>query len=145
VTDHKHEFKKSYRRLLGRDVSISEDGSRFFCLFYENFIAASPEARKLFADTDFTKQVKMLQRSMFHMISFYETGSENVSLLKIAESHSKRKYDIKLSLYDEWLEALVKTIREMDPEYDVGVELAWRLVLSPGITLMKHHHNYPVR
>lgn len=144
MSDHKLVFKKSYRRLLGREVSISNEGSSFFHRFYENFIAASPEARKKFANTNISEQVKMLQRSMFHMINFYETGSEYVSLLKIADSHSKREHDIEPSLYDIWMEAFVKTVGEMDPEYDDSVELAWRLALTPGITLMKHYHHRPV-
>lgn len=82
---------------------------------------------------------------MFHMIKFYETGVESSSLFEIAASHSEQKHNIEPALYDVWLEALIKTIEELDPEYDDDVELAWRLVLTPGITLMKHYHKHSIR
>lgn len=129
---------------MGRGVTISEKGSCFFHRFYKNFTATSPEAKEKFADTDFTRQVNMLRRSMFHMVGFYETKSENWYLLKIAESHSKRDYDIKPALFDLWLEALIETVREMDPEFGDDVELAWRLAMTPGMTLMKHYHDRPI-
>ncbi len=85
----------------------------------------------------------MLRRSMFDMVALYETRSENWYLLEIAESHSKRDYDIKPALFDLWLEALIETVQEMDPEFCDDVELAWRVAMTPGITLMKHYHVHP--
>lgn len=143
MADLKHVFDESYQRLMGRGVAISEQGSCFFNCFYKKFTAASPEVNEKFASTDFTRQVKMLRRSMFHMVALYETRSENWYLLEIAESHSKRDYDIKPALFDLWLEALIETVREMDPEFCDDVELAWRVAMTPGITLMKHYHDRP--
>ena len=129
---------------MGSGVTISEKGSCFFNRFYEKFTVASPEVNEKFASTDFTRQVKMLRRSMFHMVGLYETRSENWYLLEIAESHSKRDYDIKPGLFDLWLEALIETVREMDPKFCDDVELAWRVAMTPGIILMKHYHDRPI-
>lgn len=144
MADLKHVFDESYRRLMGGGVTISEQGSCFFHHFYRKFTSASSEANEKFANTDFNRQVKMLRRSMFHMVGFYETRSENWYLLKIAESHSRRDYDIRPALFDLWLEALIETVREMDPEFGDDVELAWRVAMAPGITLMKHYHDRPI-
>ena len=46
------------------------------------------------------------------------------------------------TLYDPGLvdrpEALAAAVAEFDPDYDEDVGLAWRLVLSPGITYMRY-------
>jgi hypothetical protein len=40
-----------------------------------------------------------------------------------------------------WLESLIKTVADYDPEFDLDVELSWRVVLSSGITYMKFKYD----
>lgn len=40
-------------------------------------------------------------------------------------------------LYDLWLECLIATVAETDPEYSPIVESSWREGLKPGIARMK--------
>ena len=134
-------FENSYRRVVGGGVGIDEKGSIFFRKFYDNFLASSDQVTEMFASTDMDQQVKMLQRSMFHMISFYVSKQEDNYLEGVAESHSAKQHNVSPGLYDLWLESLVQTVIEVDEEYDDSVGLAWRLAMAPGIVYMKFHYD----
>jgi hemoglobin-like flavoprotein len=134
-------FENSYRRVVGERVGIDEKGSLFFSRFYENFLSSSDLVAEMFANTDMDQQVKMLQRSMFHMITFYVSKQEDSYLEGVAESHSATQHNVAPALYDLWLEALIETVMEVDTEYDETVGLAWRLAMAPGIVYMKFHYD----
>ena len=53
----------------------------------------------------------------------------------------KKNAAIPPDLYDVWLECLMQTLKEFDPEYSSEVELSWRVVLAPGITYMKFKYD----
>lgn len=54
------------------------------------------------------------------------------------------RLDIAPRLYDLWLETLIDTARDFDEQFDEEVELAWRLVLTPGIVYMKFYYDRDV-
>ena len=60
---------------------------------------------------------------------------------QIAQRHNIRGLDIKPYMYDLWLKALIETVAQMDPKQNRDVLLAWKLVLSLGITYMKDMHD----
>lgn len=126
-------FDQSYERVVKKTVN----GESFFSAFYRNFVASSPEIRQKFANTDMEKQQKMLKKSFYSLLVFYGSGSVDEVLEKIAESHSAKALNIKPEFYDLWLRALVETLPVYDEHFSDDVELAWRLVLSGGITYMK--------
>ena len=45
-------------------------------------------------------------------------------------------------LYEAWLDSLIATARESDPDFDDELELAWRVVLAPGIAYMKFRYDH---
>ncbi len=140
MKDYDQIFESSYARVIGAGTGITEKGSAFFSRFYEKFLAKSPEIEELFSRTDMDEQVSMLQKSFYAVTSMYVTRTVDDRLFKIAESHSVSGYNVRPPLYDLWLDAIIDTVREQDSEFDSDVELAWRLALSPGIVLMKHHY-----
>ena len=131
-------FTNSYKRLLGLDkIDSGQLGETFFSNFYERFISASPDVRKKFQNTDIQNQKIVLHESLYHMLDFYVIKHATDYMQRIAEIHSKKDKDISPHLYDIWLESLVATVRELDPEYDRDVGLAWKIVMSAGIMYMK--------
>ncbi|MFT6905519.1 MAG: hypothetical protein ACJAS1_002175 [Oleiphilaceae bacterium] len=40
-------------------------------------------------------------------------------------------------MYDIWLDSLISTVEEFDPEFDNDIDQAWREVLAPGIAFIK--------
>ncbi len=130
-------FDASYKRVL----ETGTDGTDFFEAFYHHFLNSSSLIREQFLNTDMEKQRSMLKKSFYSLISFYASGAADNVLEKIAYKHSARQLDIKPAFYDLWMESLVATVQDYDPEFNDDVELAWRLVMSLGITYMKFKYD----
>ncbi len=128
-------FDDSFTRIFGDGVGITETGESFFVRFYEHFLDSSPAVRALFATTDMPRQVTMLRRSTYELVTFYVTGVLGEPLRRIAQVH--QHLNLTPELYDVWLDALVATVHEFDDQCDELTEYAWRLAMSPGITYMK--------
>ncbi len=127
-------FDQSYERVL--DVHVNDQD--IFDAFYEHFINASEEVKEKFADTDMDRQKRMLKKSFYSLLVFYASNTADEYLKKMAEKHSKKGVDIPAHLYDLWMDSLVATVARFDPLFDEEIGLAWRLVLSSGITYMKY-------
>lgn len=132
MTDTIQQFVDSYARVGARD--LKESG--FFDAFYRHFIQSSPEIAEKFKGTDMTRQREMLRMSLDHMIYFAIDKEETEEIARIAASHAKSQADIPARLYDLWLESLLRTVREFDPEYNEEIESAWREGLRPAIEYM---------
>ncbi len=136
-------FEDSYTRVIGKGIGLDTRGRQFFHRFYEIFFNRSEDIRQKFSGTDMEAQVGILEKSMFHMVSFYVTRTDTDFLHSIARTHNRNGYDIKPEYYDIWLESLLDTVRELDPEFQSETELAWRLAMTPGIEFMKFHYGNP--
>ena len=137
-----HTFSQSYTRIFGEQIKIGERGNQFFAAFYRRFVASSEEVAKAFKNTDMHKQQNMLKKSLLYSINFIASSKNFDALDRIAVSHSKRNYNIKPELYDVWLDCMVATAREFDPEFSDDVELAWRLAFAQTITFMKFRYEH---
>jgi len=139
-------FDDSYHRLFGEGVGIKSSADRFFETFYHHFLA-NPEVAELFSGTDMSRQAGMLRKSFYHLVAFYVSHEPSAELDRIALIH--QRLGILHILYDNWLDALIETVREMDPGCDERTELAWRLAMTPGLTYMRlvghlaAHRNHP--
>lgn len=130
-------FDASFERALSHKV----DGKEFFAAFYERFLAASPEVAAKFRHTDMPRQQAMLKKAFYHLLAFYASSNTDYYLEQVAISHSRAHLDIRPALYDLWLETLIATARSFDDRFDAEVELAWRLVMAPGIVYMTFHYD----
>ena len=134
--DYLELFHKSYKRILQSTL----DDKDFFEVFYHKFVSSSALVKEKFRNTDMKKQKSMLKDSLLHLLDFFATHKVDDYMLNIARIHSKSHHDISPELYDLWLDSLVSTLQEFDPDFNSNIELAWRIVLSPGITFMKFHY-----
>lgn len=125
-------YNNSYER-------ITTNAEGFFADFYRNFFNKSDSIRALFHNVDMVKQGEIVQDSFHYLLSFYNTKQVSDYLINLCHHH-KNELVIAESLYDLWLDALLETVSHHDPHYDRETELAWRVVLAPGITLMKHYN-----
>ncbi|MFT7561591.1 MAG: hemoglobin-like flavoprotein [Flavobacteriales bacterium] len=131
-------FDASYERTI---KNYQGDGD-FFEAFYEHFLNCSPLIRKHFENSNMHMQQRMLKKSFYSLVVFYASGSVDNVLSTMAERHSVSQKSIPPELYDLWLESLILTVRDFDTKFDDEIELAWRLVLSGGITYMKFKFNH---
>ncbi len=130
-------FDHSYERIKNLD----KEGRSFFGAFYDKFLNSSPEIAAHFKGTDMEQQRKMMEKSFYGLFIFYATQNANDYLEAIAERHSHHDLGIGNELYDIWLDALVDTVKEFDPQFNNEIALSWRIILSPGITYMKYRHS----
>lgn len=116
---------------------------RFLDIFYERFIASSPKVEEKFANTDFAKQKRLL-RASFYLILLAaedpEKGPERY-LGYLAERHSVDNLNVGSELYDLWLDSLLETVEQCDPEYSPEVEQAWEQMMEIGIDYMLRHYH----
>ena len=109
----------------------------FLSLFYRKFVISNSEVREKFSNTDMEHQKLMLHASL-KMIMLATQGDDAAStyLDRVAKRHSKSELDIRPELYDLWLETLIETVSETDPEFTEKFESAWRNVMLYGIEYM---------
>jgi hemoglobin-like flavoprotein len=106
--------------------------------FYEHFFRLSPQAEPLFAQTDFDKQVKLLRHALGSLLIFPKYRDQEPNLLtRVAERHSRQELDVDPSYYSVWVDALVATVQERDPEFTPAVEEAWRATVAAGVAYMQ--------
>ena len=122
-------FNRSYKR------NIDDQYERFFKHFYDNFMNKSEEIKSAFQNTNMERQKLMLEDSLLYMKGFSLRRQSSQALQDLAVLH--RRLNIDTSYFDIWLEALVETIEQIDPECGENEVLAWRIILSPGVEFMK--------
>jgi len=107
----------------------------FLDRFYARFVASSPAVAAKFAHTDFVRQKRALRASLHHLLlaAQNEGGGPDAHLREIADRHGAGQLDIGAELYDLWLDSLLETVRECDPEFSPEVEKAWEAVMMVGI------------
>jgi hemoglobin-like flavoprotein len=111
----------------------------FLDRFYDLFMESSEDIRRKFEKTDFARQKKMLQDSLFVMLvaAGTTTGLAHKELSKLADRHSRQQLGIEPAWYDSWVRCLLQAVSEHDPEYRPELDDAWRESIRDGIELMK--------
>ncbi len=127
-------FEESYARIFGHGVSMDESADDFFRTFLDKFLQ-DPEIAVLFADTDLSRQVAMLKKSLFQLVSYYVVGEPTAELDRLASLH--KKLGIVPQAFDVWMQALIDTAAEYDDAFDETTQLAWCWALAPGIAYMR--------
>jgi hemoglobin-like flavoprotein len=116
----------------------------FLSGFYRRFFEVCPDAKPLFARTDFVRQTTLLRDAIgLLLIAPFLSGGETQGptlLSKVAERHSRRQLNIEPRLYPPFVESLLTTVKETDPEYSPAVEAAWRQAIAKGVDYMQSHY-----
>jgi hemoglobin-like flavoprotein len=134
--------------LVEADIALYNDSlerctaqGRFLERFYDLFVASSAEVAEKFERTDFGRQTILLKASLYMMMLVnWEMPEGHAHLERIARVHDRKGWNIRPQLYDVWLECLLVTVKEFDPEFDGATEQAWRRMLAPGIAFMKSRY-----
>ena len=126
--------KASYQRCSKFDEFIPS--------FYENLFEASPEAKKLFADTDFAVQTPLIKHAIGLLLIFPNHADDQSPILqRTADRHAKSDLGVPPALYPLWVDALMDAVRKYDTNYGADVEKAWREVMAPGVEYMIARYN----
>jgi len=134
------DYTRIFSNSLGRMEEIESDKGDLVSCFYDHFLQSTPQIGEKFAKTEMEKQKEMLRDSFKHMLTFSTRRRSGEELESIAKRHCRGELDIEPRLYGLWLDSLVATVQDLDPEFDPSVETAWRIVMAPGIEFMKGHY-----
>jgi hemoglobin-like flavoprotein len=118
---------------------------KFLDRFYERFLGSSPKVRRKFAGTDFARQKRMLQASLQMLMVAAQGNPDSVApyLDRVAARHGAADMAIGAEFYDLWLDALLATVHETDPDWTPGVAEAWEDVMTVGIRYLLGRYNRP--
>ena len=107
----------------------------FLDIFYTKFLDSSPEVAKKFVNTDFVRQKRALRASLHHLLLAAQDQEKgpDAYLAGVAERHGAGQLEIGAELYDLWLDSLLATVRECDPQCNAQIEGAWEEVMMVGI------------
>lgn len=130
-------FDESYKRVMPNESARLD----FFDLFYKHFFNASPDIPRYFQHTDMERQKQIISKAFYTLFSFYASHQTQGVLEKLAIRHDRAHLNIEPRLYDLWLESIIATVKILDQHCDEDTELAWRLVLTPGIVYMKFKYD----
>jgi hypothetical protein len=128
--EHVAEARQSYERCCA--------AKDFFLCFYRNLFLEIPQVESMFAETDFDRQYRLIKHGIGLLLSFPHQSADDISILeRVAVRHSDRDLKVPPALYAGWVNALIRTVEDHDPEFDSSVETAWRRTIAPGITYMQ--------
>jgi len=110
----------------------------FISRFYELFVASSPEVAEKFEHTDLERQRRAMSSSLYALVLAMEGGQAASAYLdRIARQHGRKDLDIPPQMYDVWLECLIETVKEFDPQYSDEIEGLWRDAMAFGVEFMQ--------
>ena len=116
----------------------------FLPSFYRHFLAACPEAKPFFANTDFERQARLLRDAIGLLLiaPFFSTEADAAPtmLSRMAERHSRRHLNIEPRFYPPFVESLIATVNQFDPESSPDIEGAWRAAISKGVEYMQSQY-----
>ncbi|MBX3725698.1 MAG: globin [Xanthomonadales bacterium] len=124
MSDSFDDLQSSYGRALRGGPVIEA--------FYRRFLTSHPDIAPMFANTDMGRQRMALRRGLSIAIS-HAGGSALVQrpVQHMADVHSRRGHaPVPPHLYPYWVDALVVTLREHDPEFTTALEARWRRALA---------------
>ena len=128
--EHVDAFVASVKRCL--------ESTSFIKDFYERFLGTSVAVRDKFLDTNFDRQHQAMADSLYAMAVDAQGGPENLARLDMNRLTRRHKeMGIGAGMYDVWLDCLIQTAREHDPEFSDTLERTWRECLAPGIERMR--------
>ncbi len=121
------------RESLGRCIACET----FLQRFYELFMDSSPEVGKLFRNTDFERQKRMLRDSLYAILVAAGTtkGPAHDEVERLSKFH--RDIGVTNDMFTLWLDALIEAAREHDLHFTDELENDWRNSMSDAIALMK--------
>jgi len=106
----------------------------FLRRFYTLFVNSHADIAAKFRDTDWDQQIHLLRHGISASI-LYAGGGDlgDHEIDRLVRSHGRRGYGIERWMYDNWLDALIRTLRETDSQFNDELEQRWRDAMRVAI------------
>jgi hemoglobin-like flavoprotein len=125
-----------------RESLMRAEERRLYDIFYERFVTSDPRIGPYFLSTDFKKQKSLLRDGVGRALSFSAGDSASVSFVeRLGVTHNRAHMNILPELYPFWLNSLMATLAETDPQWNKQLDAQWREALGKTIALMSRAHS----
>lgn len=104
--------------------------------FYERFLDSSETIPELFDGVEMSRVKSMVRQSFIFIMLASEGSLHSIDRVK-ALGQRHHTLSVKSEHYDLWLDSLLSIVEELDTQYSIQTETAWREVMAIGIDLMK--------
>lgn len=111
----------------------------FFADFYQRFLASSPRVREKFVHTDMAAQQRLLRHGIMNLLLIAH-GMPAPRLRQLGESHSRARLDIGVERYAGWVDCLLATLAQHDPDFEAALREECHEVLEDGIAVMRSYY-----
>jgi hemoglobin-like flavoprotein len=127
--------KEEIQKMVDQSYRRCRLAGTFVDDFYRELWGMSPEVAAYFRNTDMATQTRMLDGGVRYLILYFHDPSPitAATVHQLAEKHSRSQLGIPPQLHALWLEALVKTVGDLDPQFSPELAAAWRTVMEHGI------------
>jgi hemoglobin-like flavoprotein len=126
-----------YLELFHDSFQRCREREDFFDIFYKRFLSSSDDITNIFKDVDVEHVKKMVKDALFIKLMASDGSAFGAKkLMSLGVSHDR--YGVRPEHYQLWLDALMSTVEETDPRYDINIDRAWREVMQIGIDIMQH-------
>lgn len=132
-------MQESAHAIAHQSYSRCLRASGFLPRIYELLLESDPVIPPYFAETEFSRQHKLLQHGLGLLLSFARRPDPAL-LDRIAARHSRAGLDVPPAHYTLFVESLLGAVREHDPRYDGEIEEAWKEALRPGLDFMRSRY-----
>jgi hemoglobin-like flavoprotein len=120
-----------------RESLMRAEEHKLYDKFYERFVTSDPRIGPYFLNTDFKKQKNLLRDGVGRALSFAAGDAGSVSFVEnLSMTHNRSHMNILPELYPFWLNALLQTLAETDPDWNKKLESEWRESLEKTIQRM---------
>lgn len=120
-----------------RESLMRAEEHKLYDKFYERFVTSDPRIGPYFLNTDFKKQKNLLKDGVGRALSFAAGDAGSVSFVEnLSTTHNRSHMNILPELYPFWLNALLQTLAETDPDWNKKLESEWRDSLEKTIQRM---------
>ena len=107
--------------LVQNALERSTGQQNFASTFYKHLFFLKPSFKEVFKNTDWNNQERLLTFAIEHL-SHFLNGNEKDSfhrqqIVRISETHSKKNMNIHPHDYYYWIDAMVLTVKEVDPQW----------------------------
>lgn len=119
---------------------VRRSNTEFYSIFYERFVNSSYSVKLAFSNTDMDKQKAMLKTALVLLVNFFVSKKASPDLIHLARMHYE--LNIRSEMYELFINALLFSLSEIDPNFNNKTAVAWRVTLSPGIEFMKHFNDF---
>ena len=126
-------FSASYDRC----INLHDGDVRFVNHFYGVLKGRDPDIAEIFEAFPVHHQVHVLRTALYLLVDFCDNQTPSADFTKLVDSHTDNHLGLRPYMLEIWLECILETVAEYDPQFSEVTKAAWITKIKPGIDFLK--------